>query len=119
LISLASRIGSPATKGERAMAPGELLDRVRLVGSAHEGGTCRLCRPLLPLHVLRRHRLAEIDIAARDQDVDGIHLDGFDGRRGRRGIAAAPGEQCRDTAGGHRNHENNETRGFHTLHFPQ
>ena len=33
--------------------------------------------------------------------------------------ATTAGKQCRYTTGGHRNHKDNETRGFHTLHFPQ
>jgi len=74
---------------------------------------------MLPLHILGGDSLAERDIALRDQDIDGIHLDGLDGRRRRRLIATSTGEQCRDATCRNRNHENNETRGFHTLHFPQ
>ena len=69
--------------------------------------------------ILRRNRVAQIDVAPRDQDVDGIHLDGLDGSGRRRLVATASGEQCRNTTGGNRNHEDNKTRGFHTLHFPQ
>ena len=57
--------------------------------------------------------------ALRDQHVDGVDLDGGDGGGGRRLVAASSGEQRGGAAGGDRDHENNKTRGFHTLHFPQ
>jgi len=106
-------------KGGSRDRPRQLLDRVGLFRSAHEGGACRLGRPVLPQEVLRRNRLAEIDVAPRDQDVDGVHLDGLERCGRRRLVATTSGEQRRNAAGGNRNHENNKTRGFHTLHFPQ
>ena len=63
--------------------------------------------------------LTERDITPCDQDVEGVHLHGLDGRCGRRLIATTAGEQRRNTTGGNRNYENDQTRGFHTLHFPQ
>ena len=63
--------------------------------------------------------LAELDVGLGDQDVDGVDRGGGDGLRGRRLVAATPGEQRGSAAGGDRDHENDKTRGFHTLHFPQ
>ena len=62
LISFGSRIGSPAMKGERAIEP-----VISLVASgrsllADEGIARRGCRPGLPLHVVRRDRLAEANV---------------------------------------------------------
>jgi hypothetical protein len=68
---------------------------------------------------LGRDRLPQIDVAPRDQNVDGIHFDGLNGSGRRRLVATASGKQGRDATGGNRNHEDNKTRGFHTLHFPQ
>ena len=41
-----------------------------------------------------------------------------DGLRERRLVADPLGEQRGNAAGGDRNDKNNNTRGFHTLHFP-
>ena len=98
---------------------GELLDRVTALGLADEDRACRLGRPELPLHVLRRDRLAELDVDLGDQDLDGVDRGGDDGLRRRRLFATAAGEQRGSAAGGDRDHEDNKTRGFHTLHFPQ
>ena len=68
---------------------------------------------------LAKECLAELDIATRDQDIDRVHLDDFGRRCGRRLTAASSGEQRGNTTRRNRNNENNETRGFHTLHFPQ
>ena len=66
-----------------------------------------------------RDRLAELDVGLGDQDVDGIDLAARPARRGRRLVAATAGEQRGKAAGGDGDHKNDETRGFHTLHFPQ
>jgi hypothetical protein len=71
------------------------------------------------LHVLRRYALAEGDVGFRDEDVDGIDLGGGDGSRRRRFLAGSSGEQRCDATGGNCYYENDKTRGFHTLHFPQ
>ena len=53
----------------------------------------------------------------RHQHIDGVDRHDGGGGRGRRLIASSPGEQRGGAAGGDRNHENNQTRGFHTLTF--
>src|SRR6185295_16035502 len=99
---------------------GKLLDRVGLVAAAHEGGTGGRHRPDLPLHVLLRHRRAELDVVLRDQDVDGIDLGARLRRLGGRSLLAATArEQRGKTTGGNGYDENDYTRGFHTLYFPR
>jgi hypothetical protein len=71
------------------------------------------------LQILPRYALAKRDIALGDQNIDGIQLGGFGRCGGRRLVIATPGEQRRDSASGDGDNEDNKTRGFHTLHFPQ
>ena len=119
MISLDSRNGSPATNGARAIAPVNCSIASGLLGSADEDRACGLGRPELPLHVLRRDRLAELDVDLGDQDLDGVDRGSGHGLRGRRLLATTAGEQRGSAAGGDGDHENDKTRGFHTLHFPQ
>ena len=117
MISLASRIGSPAENGERAIEPaswliasGWSLLRMKFAPAAAAGQVCQ--RNSLPEMVL-----PEADVVRGDQ-----HINGFE-RCDRRlhDCAAAvrtPGQQGGDAAGGERDEQNNDTRGFHTLHFP-
>ena len=88
MISFGSRIGSPAMKGERAIEPvislvasGRSLRRMKEVA----GGRFR---PGLPLHIVRRDRLAEADVGLGDQNIDRLYLGDRLGRR--RGLLSDP-----------------------------
>ena len=113
-LGLADRLaGGERRARDRAC---ELVDGVRPIVLADEGRSGGGGRPGLPAQVLRRDRRAEADIGIGDQNVDGFEL--RDRCRGRRGLIRAAGKQCGDAAGGEGDAKHDDTRGFHTLHFP-
>ena len=73
-------------------------------------------RPGLPAQVRPATVVPSADVGLGDQDVDGFELG--DRRRRGGGWSGPAGEQRGDTAGGEGDDEHNDTRGFHTLHFP-
>jgi hypothetical protein len=56
------------------------------------------------------------DVDLGDQDVDGVDLDGLRSRGRRIGPSR---QQCGQSARRNGYAEDDETRGFHTLHFPR
>jgi hypothetical protein len=116
LINLASRIGSPAENAARVIEPATWLMasglsdlRMKFALAAAAGQVCQL---------LGGNRMAQSDVRIGDQDVDGFQLDdrGGGGRLRRR--VGSSGQQRGNAASGDGDHEHNDTRGFHTLHFP-
>ena len=51
---------------------GQAFDRVRPILFLDGAGDIGAGRPGLPLHVLRRQRMAQLDVALGDQNVDGF-----------------------------------------------
>ncbi len=72
--------------------------------------------------VCQRSSLPLRDWPRRDIAPGHQHVDGFESgdRRlhDRCGPFGTPGQQGGNAAGGERNKQDNDTRGFHTLHFP-
>ena len=104
MISRASRIGSPAKNGERAIEPaswliasGRSFLRMKLAPAAAAGQVCQ--RSSLPETVL-----AEADVGAGDQHVDGFERCDRRLHDWRRRIGT-PGQQGGNAAGGERNEQ--------------
>ena len=119
LISLASRIGSPAENGARAiepasslMASGWSLLRMKFALAAAAGQVCQR-------RSWRRSTVPDADVGLGDQHVDGFELGDRRGRRFGRLLVDRAGEQRGNAAGGEGDDKHNDTRGFHTLHFPR
>src|SRR5262245_6005116 len=112
LMSFASRTGSPARDGA-----GHLLDGLRHLGAAHEVRAGGGGRPDLPLDIACGQDLTHADIDLGDQNLDGVDLCDGSRRSGRR--VGSCRQQCGNSASSNGNAEDNETRGFHTLHFPR
>src|SRR5262249_40340791 len=90
---------------------GELIDGVRIVAPADELRARGFGRPRLPAQVLARHRAAEPDVAAGDEDVN--RLDLRDRRKRRPPFIRSPSQKSGNAAGSHGDDQNNDTRGFH------
>jgi len=92
--------------------PRILLDGVGALVLADEGGVRSAGRPCLPLHVLGGQRHPDADVFLGDENLDGLDL--HDRRRRRRRVRSA-GQNGREAAGGDRDAQYDDTRGFHTL----
>jgi hypothetical protein len=114
-FSLANRLaGHHGGARDRA---GQLLDGVRSLGATQEQWAGGGRRPDLPLDVVGRHHMAHADIDLGDQDLDRIDLGNR--LRGCGGRIRPSRQQCGKSACRNRHAEHDETRGFHTLHFPR
>ena len=113
--NLASRIGSPATKGARAIEPdsfsmalGRSLLRMKLPVAALAGQSCHCTSPgdtVLPIG----------DVGFGDEDLD---RGDFGRRRGLdlRRLFRTAGQHGGNATGCDGDGQHNKTRGFHTLH---
>src|SRR5438477_5665153 len=90
---------------------GELLDRIRPLGSADEIRARRSRGPNLPAHILARNCGPGINVAAGDENVDSLDLHDLWSRR--RFLVRSARKKSRDPAGGESNDEHDDARGFH------
>jgi hypothetical protein len=63
--------------------------------------------------------LAKLDVAACNQNIDRVDRRRGNGSRGRWFVTGSSSEQRRNATRSDRDHQDDKTRGFHTLHFPQ
>ena len=112
LTSLASRTGSPAKNGERAIDPASC---VRPVVAANEIRADGRCRPVLPFEIVGIDGLTERNLRLGDKNIGGLHVD----HGCRRRLVGFAREVSSYSAGADSIDQDHDTRGIHTLHFPR